>query len=192
MPPGGPPASCSCAGRCELLLLKTLIFTILVPGTVALVVPFLLWSRFGQVLEFDAGAARTLGLAPIAAGVGIYLWCAADFLRAQGTPAPMYPTRELVVRGLYRYVRNPMYVGIFGLLLGGALFLGAGVLFIYAAGVFLGFNLFVFLYEEPTLRKQFGESYRQYCRTVRRWLPGPPKDPRRALAKEETRALTRR
>jgi protein-S-isoprenylcysteine O-methyltransferase Ste14 len=76
-----------------------------------------------------------------------------------------------VISGLYRYVRNPMYVGVVSIILGEALVLGSGGVLIYAAVVALGFHLFVVLYEEPTLRRTYGAQYDGYCTLVRRWLP---------------------
>jgi protein-S-isoprenylcysteine O-methyltransferase Ste14 len=100
------------------------------------------------------------------------LWCAWDFTFAgRGTPAPIDPPKELVVQGLYRYVRNPMYVGILSILLGEALLFASWSLFGYAAVVFILFFLFVVLYEEPILMRKFGESYLQYCKNVPRWIP---------------------
>ena len=102
----------------------------------------------------------------------MYLWCALDFtFTGKGTPAPVDPPKELVRRGLYRYVRNPMYLGITILLFGEALLWESSVLFTYTAVVFLSFYLFVILYEEPLLRRKFGESYQRYCELVPRWLP---------------------
>jgi len=118
------------------------------------------------------GAVRYFGALPILIGAAIYFWCAWDFTFAgRGTPAPIDPPKELVVRGLYRYVRNPMYVGILSILLGEALLFASGRLLEYTAVVFTFFFLFVVLYEEPMLRQKFGESYRQYCKNVSRWFP---------------------
>ena len=76
--------------------------------------------------------------------------------------------------GLYRYVRNPMYVGVVSMLLGEALFFRSNALLVYAAGFWITTHLFILLYEEPVLRRQFGESYVRYCRTVNRWIPRKP------------------
>jgi protein-S-isoprenylcysteine O-methyltransferase Ste14 len=89
----------------------------------------------------------------------------------RGTPAPIDPPKELVVRGLYRYVRNPMYVGVLSVLIGEALLFESARLFWYGAAVFLLFNLFVILYEEPALGRKFGKSYQDYRAAVGRWLP---------------------
>jgi protein-S-isoprenylcysteine O-methyltransferase Ste14 len=92
-------------------------------------------------------------------------------LKGIGTPAPVAPTRHLVVSGLYRHVRNPMYVGVVLAIVGQALWLGSMALLGYAAAVFAAFFLFVLLYEEPALRRQFGAEYESYRRHVPRWLP---------------------
>src|SRR5438093_2707116 len=147
-----------------MVALKTLLFTTLVPGTVTVLVPYLLLSWDIQVFSFELGAIRFLGLPPILLGAVTYLWCAWDFtFTGRGTPAPFDPPKELVVRGLYRYVRNPMYVGVMNILLGEALLFASRTLLWYAAVVFVGCNLFVLLYEEPTLRRKFGADYERYC-----------------------------
>jgi len=115
-------------------------------------------------------------------GASIYLRCAWDFAFAgRGTPAPIDPPKELVVRGLYRYVRNPMYVGVLSVVVGQAIWFEARGLFAYAALCFLLFFAFVVLYEEPALRRKFGESYERYCNEVPRWIP-------RLKRKETTRS----
>src|ERR1700694_2439295 len=133
-----------------MVLFKTIVFTFLVPGTVTILVPFwLLPSRSAQ-LPMQLGMFRYFGVLPILMGAAIYVWCAWDFTFAgRGTPAPIDPPKVLVVRGLYRCVRNPMYVGILSILLGGAFLFASQRLFEYAAVVFILFFLFVVLYEEP-------------------------------------------
>jgi protein-S-isoprenylcysteine O-methyltransferase Ste14 len=104
--------------------------------------------------------------------VAIYFRCAWEFaVRGLGTPAPIAPTRFLVTTALHRYVRNPMYIGVLGMLLGEAITFRAVVLFKYWVFCFVAVYLFVLLYEEPTLRRQFGESYEEYRRSVPRWIP---------------------
>jgi protein-S-isoprenylcysteine O-methyltransferase Ste14 len=110
----------------------------------------------------------------MAAGGSIMLKCVWDFAwTGRGTPAPFDPPRRLVVSGLYRYVRNPMYVGMGTFLVGEALFLPAVryPMLITLAVLYVVVTAFVMLYEEPVLRAKFGEDYREYCRHVRRWLP---------------------
>jgi protein-S-isoprenylcysteine O-methyltransferase Ste14 len=92
-------------------------------------------------------------------------------MKGLGTPAPVFPTRHLVVSGFYRHVRNPIYVGVFAIILGDALVLGSRAVLGYALLVWLGFFLFVLLYEEPTLKNSFGAEYEDFCRHVPRWLP---------------------
>jgi protein-S-isoprenylcysteine O-methyltransferase Ste14 len=155
-----------------MLPLKTIIFTFLVPGSVTVLVPYWLLSSPSASPPMQPGVFRYFGVLPILVGAAIYLWCAWDFTFAgRGTPAPIDAPKELVVRGLYRYVRNPMYVGVTSILLGEALLFGSPRLFAFAGGMFISFFAFVMLYEEPTLRQKFGESYRQYCRSVPRWIP---------------------
>ena len=92
-------------------------------------------------------------------------------LHGEGTPAPVAPTRRLVVTGLYRFVRNPMYLAVLALILGQALLLGSWELATYGAVVALGFQLFVLGYEEPTLRRTYGAEYEAFTRAVPRWIP---------------------
>ncbi len=155
-----------------MVLFKTLIFTILVPGTVTIYIPYLLLSSADATQRLPLGAFRYFGVIPILIGAAIYFWCAWDFtFTGRGTPAPIDPPKELVAKGLYRYVRNPMYVGVLTLLLGEAILFGSRALFIYAAVAFVVYYLFVILYEEPVLRRKFGAAYQRYCAETPRWLP---------------------
>jgi protein-S-isoprenylcysteine O-methyltransferase Ste14 len=154
-----------------MVLIKTIIFSLLVPGTVTLLIPYWLLSSSAQP-PIRLGVFRYVGVLPILIGAAIYFWCAWDFtFSGRGTPAPIDPPKELVVRGLYRYVRNPMYLGILSILLGEALLFASWRLVEYTAVVFTFFFLFVRLYEEPSLRQKFGDSYRRYCKSVPRWIP---------------------
>jgi protein-S-isoprenylcysteine O-methyltransferase Ste14 len=153
------------------IALRSLVFTFLVPGTVAVWVP--LWIVRGATL---AGAApwRWLGIVPLAIGVAIYVWCVADFATAgRGTPAPIDPPRELVRRGLYRVTRNPMYVGVLATLVGQTWLFASPALAVYTLCIAVGFHLFVLGYEEPTLHRLFGDAYDRYCASVPRWIPLP-------------------
>jgi protein-S-isoprenylcysteine O-methyltransferase Ste14 len=155
-----------------MVLIKTIIFTFLVPGTVTILIPYWLLSSPSSPQPMHLGVFRYFGVLPTLIGTAIYFWCAWDFTFAgRGTPAPIDPPKELVVRGLYRYVRNPMYVGILLILLGEAVLFASWRLVEYTAVVFIFFFLFVALYEEPGLRQKFGESYRRYCKSVPRWIP---------------------
>jgi len=156
-----------------VVLVKTLIFTILVPGTVTGIVPYALVSRYPARLPVQLGLFRYGGWILVLVGAGMYLRCGWDFsIAGRGTPAPIAPPKELVVRGLYRYTRNPMYIGIITVLLGETVLTSSRVQFIYSVIVFTFFYLFVVYYEEPNLRRRFGEPYERYCATVPRWLPG--------------------
>jgi len=155
-------------------IVKTLIFTIVVPGTAAVYVPYRLRGPGPHVIS----ALGSLGLVPLTVGVALYLWCAWDFATlGRGTPLPLDAPKQLVAGGPYRFVRNPMYVGVLLGIFGQALWFGSVATLWYALGVALFFHLFVIVYEEPTLRRKFGESYAQYCRTVSRWMPKPAAKP---------------
>jgi protein-S-isoprenylcysteine O-methyltransferase Ste14 len=157
-----------------MLWFRTVLFTILVPGTELVLIPLVVvLLDFGPRL--DLGAARYGGLLPLLAGLAVILRCFADFVRrGRGTPAPYDPPCELVVAGLYRYVRNPQYVGVVLVIFGEALLTGMVVLFGYATLMALGYQLFVRYFEEPTLGRLFGEAYAQYREAVPRWLPRWP------------------
>jgi protein-S-isoprenylcysteine O-methyltransferase Ste14 len=92
-------------------------------------------------------------------------------VQGQGTPAPIDPPRQLVAVGFYRYVRNPMYVGILAMIVGHFLWFGYWNLLLYTVLVFLAFHTFVTYYEEPTLKRKFGPTYEDYLRKVPRWIP---------------------
>ena len=156
-----------------MLVLKNVLFTLLVPGTVTVVLPYLILSRKGALPALEWGVRQYLGLLPIAAGAAVYFWCLCDFAAfGRGTPAPIDAPKKLVVRGLYRYVRNPMYLGVFLVILGEAEIYESAVLFQYGLACLVFFPTFIVLYEEPALRRRFGEPYERYRREVRRWLPG--------------------
>lgn len=158
--------------KMTMILLKTILFTVLVPGTVTIVVPLLLLSSSVPQPPGLFGVFRYVGFVLILLGSLIYLCCAWDFLVAgRGTPAPLDPPKELVDRRLYRYVRNPMYIGVMSILFGESLLFESVVILIYSVVVFCGFFLFVLLYEEPTLMRQFGSSYGRYLELVPRWIP---------------------
>jgi protein-S-isoprenylcysteine O-methyltransferase Ste14 len=153
-----------------VLFLKNLLFTVFVPGIVAGYVP---WRMGASRLADGARPAQWLIAAPVfLAGASIYFWCLWDFgMAGRGTPAPIDPPKVLVVRGLYRYVRNPMYVGVLLVIVGWTILTWSPNVAIYGASVAMAFHLFVVFVEEPMLRAQFGESYGTYCRSVSRWWP---------------------
>jgi protein-S-isoprenylcysteine O-methyltransferase Ste14 len=151
-----------------LLFFKNLLFTIFVPSTVALYVPVFVFPH--AALEVSIGNLG--GAVLLFVGASIYLWCLWDFASTgRGTPAPIDPPKVLVVRGLYRYTRNPMYVGVLGVIFGWAWLFRDLPLAIYGICVATCFHLFVVLYEEPNLKRMFGSSYEEYCSRVARWVP---------------------
>jgi protein-S-isoprenylcysteine O-methyltransferase Ste14 len=104
-------------------------------------------------------------------GVIGYFWCAALFVRAQGTPAPIFPTQATVVNGPYRINRNPMYCSVLAAVFGQAIFYKYWVLAVYGSALAVGFHLFVVFYEERALRNRFDGEYEEFCRRVPRWIP---------------------
>lgn len=160
------------------LLLRSVFFTILLPGTVAGYVPFRLILR-GRDWPHSWGPGQFLALIPATVGFSILLRCIWDFARTgRGTLAPVDPPTVLVVKGLYRYVRNPMYVAVLTLLLGEAALFQSAQLLEYVAFCWAAFHLFVILYGEPALKHRFGASYDDYRLSVSRWLPKLPTESR--------------
>ena len=122
-------------------------------------------------LSFQSDLFRFLGLVPLFIGILVALWTVISFaLVGKGTPAPFDPTKKLVI-GLFRYVRNPMYLGAVSVMVGEAVLLQSFGLFLLAVVMWMFFHTFVVYYEEPNLRKKFGEEYVEYMKAVPRWLP---------------------
>jgi protein-S-isoprenylcysteine O-methyltransferase Ste14 len=147
----------------------TLLFLVVAPGVVAGLVPWLLtgWHATGVAVWL-----QVLGWVVVAVGAAVLLEAFARFvIEGVGTPAPPAPTEKLVVGGLYRYVRNPMYLAVAAVILGQALVLGRWVLVGYGFVFGLAVWSFVHWYEEPTLRRQFGSAYDDYRATVPGWWP---------------------
>jgi protein-S-isoprenylcysteine O-methyltransferase Ste14 len=154
---------------------KTLAFAVLVPGTVTVVIPFNLLSSGMGADRLHFFPLQLVGALVVLLGAPGGAWCFWLFVfEGKGTPAPIDPPKNLVVTGPYRFVRNPMYVAVTTMLIGEAVFFGSGVLLVYAGLCFAGFNLFVRFYEEPALRRKFGQAYEEHCRTVPRWIPKSP------------------
>src|SRR5262245_56365297 len=148
-------------------VLGTAVFLLLAPGFVAGLVPW--WISHWQL------QSPFLGLQPLRLAGGVLICLGAlglvdSFVRfavqGLGTPAPVFPTRHLVVTGLYRYVRNPMYVAVVSTIVGQGLIFGSIRLLEYGAFVWFLFHLFVLVYEEPTLRASFGSEYESFCAEV--------------------------
>ena len=154
------------------LFLKTALFTVVMPGTFAVLLPILIATDRTSA----GGAALGLALSLFAFGIVVYLRSAWDFAAfGRGTPAPIDAPKRLVTRGFYRYTRNPMYVAVLTVVVGWAAFFGAVILVAYAALLFVIFSLFVRLYEEPRLAREFGSEYAAYVSQVGRWLPRCPR-----------------
>lgn len=154
------------------LTIRAVAMTLLFPGVVAGYLPWLLLRREDAASISTVGAPEIAGGILVVLGALILLRCIWEFAWVgRGTLAPFDETRTLVVSGLYRYVRNPMYVGVLLVLTGEALAFGSLRLLAYTGVVFLFFNLFVIGYEESRLRHKYGEEYREYCRQVGRWIP---------------------
>jgi len=153
-------------------VIGTAIFFVFVPCVLAGVVPW--WISRWEFLPpfFDLQATRAVGILLIVAGLpGLVDSFARFALQGLGTPAPIAPTQHLVVTGLYRYVRNPIYVALAAVIFGQAVLFGDWRLFAYGAVFCLVCHLFVVGYEEPTLKKSFGAEYEAFRINVPRWIP---------------------
>jgi protein-S-isoprenylcysteine O-methyltransferase Ste14 len=154
------------------LFLKNLLFTILVPGSVAVYLPLLIACRRDIT---NSPWLLAGGMLLLALGTAIYAWTIWDFASfGRGTPLPIDAPKKLVVRGLYRYTRNPMYIGVLTIILGWAVMFATAWLLAYAILVGAMVHLFVVLYEEPKLQLLFGMEYEDYRRSVGRWVPQFP------------------
>ena len=153
------------------LFAKASLFTLLVPGSVVVVLPYLLLAD-ASLDALDFLGMALLGLLPLVLGAALYLRCAYDFAwSGRGTPFPIDPPSRLVTGGPYRYSRNPMYVGVLAILAGEALLYSDLRLFLLLLAMTVLFNIFILGYEERTLGRQFGEAYADYCAAVPRWIP---------------------
>jgi protein-S-isoprenylcysteine O-methyltransferase Ste14 len=157
------------------LFFKNLLFTVLVPGVVVGWVPYV------QLLDRAPPPPwrswpHLAALPFLAAGLAVYFACLWQFgATGRGTPAPIDPPKRLVQRGLYRWVRNPMYLGVLLVVLGEVILFQHPILLLYFFFLASAFQLFVVLYEEPELRRRHGAIYSDYCNAVPRWLPRKPR-----------------
>jgi protein-S-isoprenylcysteine O-methyltransferase Ste14 len=155
-----------------LAIVGSAIFLVIAPGIVAGYLPWRICRWHVEAPLLGISSLRLVGVLLIAAGLTVLLDSFARFaLQGLGTPAPIFPTRHLVVSGLFRYVRNPMYIAVMSLILGQGLFFGSILVLEYGIAIFVGFYLFVLLYEEPTLLKSYGREYEEFCANVPRWIP---------------------
>ena len=155
-----------------IAVLGSALFFIIAPLMLAAVVPWWITSWEFRPAFFDVGLTRVLGGVLIIAGVpGLVDSFARFALEGMGTPAPIAPTQKLVVTGLYRYVRNPIYIAVVAVIFGQALLFGDWRLLWYGALLWLFFHIFVVMYEEPTLKETFGPEYEAFRANVPRWIP---------------------
>lgn len=146
---------------------KIVLFTIIVPGVIVAVVPYMMVQIVSVRNSFSY-----LGIVPIILGVGLYGWCVWSFWAfGLGTPAPIDPPKNLVVQGPYKLVRNPMYVAVFLILCGEVALFSSMILLKFVLVFFIIVELLIRYYEEPVLRRKFGEAYTSYSRSVGRWIP---------------------
>lgn len=153
----------------------SLVFFALAPGTIAGLIPWWMtrWRMGDAVLPGALGALQQVaGAILLGAGAAVLIHAFARFVvEGRGTPAPPAPTERLVVGGLYRHVRNPMYLGVVAAIVGQGLLLGRSALYLHAAVVAAFFAAFVYGYEQPTLARKFGAQYEAYRRAVPAWWP---------------------
>ena len=154
------------------VVFRTLFFIIFIHGFFLIVIPWIL--IFLKVLSFFQvlTTARWLALLPLVMGLSFYISCVRDFIfLGKGTPAAWDSPVEFVLKGWYRRVRNPMYIGMFLILASEAIFFESAGIFLYAIALWFSFHLFVVYQEEPALKRKFGCVYRNYLKSVPRWIP---------------------
>ena len=153
-------------------LLGTILYTLVVPGSITVLVPFLILTLEFRLIPMPLGIYHYLGLIPICLGMVLYLWAAWEFaITGKGTPSSISPPKKLVVNGPYRWIRNPMYAGLLFILVGEAIFVQEVILVAYFFFFYLSFNRYIHNNEEPNLAHKFGANYRLYCHAIPRWLP---------------------
>ena len=159
------------AGRKYILFVKTLVFLMLAPGTVTVVLPFVILKNSPPSKIIQPFFPHNLGLIPILLGLIVCLWCFWDYInKGEGTPSPFDPPKQLVIVGLYSHVRNPMYIGIVLFVLGEAIMWSSVPLVVYSLILLVFFHTSVVYYEEPRLKSEFGKKYDNYLRSVPRWI----------------------
>jgi len=155
-----------------IAVLGSAVFFVVAPCTLAGLVPWSITAWQLQPPFLGLELTRGLGAITILAGVlGLVDAFARFALQGLGTPAPIAPTRNLVVTGLYRHVRNPIYVAVVAIILGQAVLMGDWRLIVYGAVLWFFFHVFVVAYEEPTLEQTFGKEYEAFRTAVPRWIP---------------------
>ena len=155
-----------------MLSLKSAVATIAVPGAACVLIPYYILNGARISPTPPLGIPQVLAI--LIAGLGLYMivWVSTAFVRqGKGTPIPIDPPTRLVITGLYRYVRNPMYVGAVLITLAEAVYFGSAWLVLYAVGLWAALHTALVVFEEPQLKKRFGADYDQYLKAVPRWIP---------------------
>lgn len=155
-----------------MLSLKSAVATIVVPGTACFLIPYLILNGAQISLTPPPGILQVMAI--LIAGIGLYMvvWVSTAFVRqGKGTPIPIDPPTQFVITGLYRHVRNPMYVGAILIVLAEAVYFYYAWLVLYALGLWAILHIALVVFEEPQLKKRFGADYEQYLKTVPRWIP---------------------
>lgn len=154
----------------------TTLATLLVPGAACVLVPYYILRATHQPLSRAVGPAQIAALPFAAAGMAMIVWVSFSFVRhGRGTPVPIDPPTHFVSHGLYRWVRNPMYVGALLMLIAVIIYYGSVEVLVYAAGLWAALHAFTVIFEEPQLRRRFGETYQMYRGQVPRWIPRRPR-----------------
>lgn len=152
-------------------LLKSLVYLILVSTSLFIAPPIILWLLTRDLLSFDFGVYRFLGLVPLALGSVLAFWSTVSFPKfGEGTPAHSDPPKKLTTKGLFKYTRNPMYLGATLTLIGQTIIFESPVVLLLTVLVWFLLHLLVVYYEEPELRRRFGKTYEEYAKNVPRWL----------------------
>jgi len=153
------------------LFIRNFVFTVLQPGVVAGLIPWLILGDKVNSISKPIQWYQYFGFIIVAVGFIVMINCIISFaIKGKGTLSPADPTKKLVVTGLYNYSRNPMYVGVILILIGEALFFQSTKLLLYSILIYTAFYFFIILFEEPRLRKDFGQEYINYCKKVRRFI----------------------
>ena len=157
-------------------LLKSIAYLIVVAVSLFVALPIALWLLTRQMIAFHIGLFKFLGFIPLFSGVAFTVWATIYFpLQSKGTPAHSDPPKKLATTGLFRHTRNPMYLGATLTLIGQAILLESPTVLLLAGLAWIFFHLLLVYYEEPELKKRFGQTYEEYTRTVPRWLLKPPR-----------------
>lgn len=158
-----------------MLTLKTILATIFVPGTACILVPYLILRATNATIKRPTSPAQVIAILVILSGIYMIVWVSTTFVRqGRGTPVPVEPPTRLIIKGLYRYVRNPMYVGAVLVVLGEALYFRSIWLLVYAIAIWAMLHAALLVFEERQLKERFGPDYEQYLRAVPRWIPKIP------------------